>query len=228
MRMLKTFRLGTFLGFPVDIKPSFLLLLGLVLIRFGGISGVALVLLVFASVVLHELGHAVAARRVGVIVSGIDLGFFGGAAKMQSMPKNARDEVFIAAAGPAVSIGLGLLGLALGSVTHVWLLSWLGWANFIIAAFNLIPALPMDGGRILRALLTRKMDYVKATDTAVAIARVIAVVFAIIGIMGTYQLLLLAPLLWVMGTREKMIARMTQDNYLYSPGGYHFSPRWRL
>jgi Zn-dependent protease len=228
MAMLKTFRLGTFLGFPVDIKPSFLVLLGIVLIGYGGLSGVALMLLVFASVVLHELGHAVAARRVGVTVSGIDLGFLGGAAKMQTLPKNARDEVIIAAAGPAVSLALGAIGVALGAVTHVWLFSWLGVANFIIAAFNLIPALPMDGGRILRALLTRKMDYVKATDTAVTVARVVAVVFAIIGLTGPYQLILLAPFLWIMGTREKMIARMTQDNYLYSPSGYHFSPRWRL
>jgi len=226
MAMLKTFRLGTFLGFPVDIKPSFLLLLGFVLIWSGGLGGVALMLLVFTSVVLHELGHAVAARKVGVVVSGIDLGFLGGAAKLQSMPRNARDEVFIAAAGPAVSLVLGGLGLGLGLLTHVWLFAWLGWANFIIAGFNLIPALPMDGGRILRALLTRKMDYVKATDTAVTVSRVIAVVFAVIGIMGPYQLLLLAPFLWIMGTREKMIARMTQDNYLYNPNGYVF--RWRL
>ncbi|HUS30964.1 MAG TPA: site-2 protease family protein [Kofleriaceae bacterium] len=226
--MLKTFRLGTFLGFPVDIKPSFVVLLGLVLIGFGGVTGVALMLLVFASVVLHELGHAVAARRVGVHVSGIDLGFLGGAAKMQSLPRNARDEVIIAAAGPAVSLALGALGVGLGAITHVWLFAWLGWANFILAAFNLIPALPMDGGRILRALLTRKMDYVKATDTAVTVARVIAIAFVVIGIMGPYQLILLAPFLWIMGTREKMIARMTQDNYLYSPSGYHFSPRWRL
>ena len=228
MRMLKTFRLGTFLGFPVDIKPSFLVLLGIVLIGYGGLGGVAMMLLVFSSVVLHELGHAVAARRAGVKVAGIDLGFLGGAAKLQSMPKNAHDEVVIAAAGPAVSIALGVLGVGLGWISHVWLFSWLGWANFVIAAFNLIPALPMDGGRILRALLTRKMDYVKATDTAVTVARVVAIVFAIIGLMGPYQLILLAPFLWIMGTREKMIARMTQDNYLYSPSGYHFSPRWRL
>jgi Zn-dependent protease len=226
MAMLKTFRLGTFLGFPVDIKPSFLLLLGLVLIGFGGLSGVALVLLVFASVVLHELGHAVAARSVDVTVSNIELGFLGGAARMTSVPRNARDEVIIAAAGPAVSLMLGGLGLGLGLLTNVGLLAWLGWANFILAAFNLIPALPMDGGRILRALLTRKMDYVKATDTAVTVSRVVAVGFAIVGIMGPYQLLLLAPFLWMMGTREKMIARMTQDNYLYSPSGYVNRPTY--
>lgn len=228
MRMLKTFRLGTFLGFPVDIKPSFLLLLALVLIGFGGLHGVALMVLIFASVVLHELGHAVAARKVGVTVSGIDLGFLGGAAKMQTLPKRAQDEVFIAAAGPAVSLALGGLGLALGAATHVWLFGWLGWANLIIAAFNLIPALPMDGGRILRALLTRKMDYVKATDTAVTISRGVAIAFAVIGIMGPYQLLLLAPFLWMMGTRERMIARMVSDNYLYSSSGYQAVTRWDL
>src|SRR5262245_64037663 len=151
--MLKSWRLGAVLGFPVELNLSFLLLLALVWFAFGGAIGVALVLLVFGSVLLHELGHAVVARRLGVHVAGIELSFFGGAAKMVQLPRTATHELLIAAAGPVVSLVLGGIGLGLGALTHSTFFAWLGWTNFIIAAFNLIPALPMDGGRILRALL---------------------------------------------------------------------------
>jgi hypothetical protein len=106
-------------------------------------------------------------------------------------------------------------------VSHFWLFAWLGWANLVLAGFNLIPALPMDGGRILRALLTRKFDFVHATDVAVTVSRVVAVVFAVLGVMGAYQLLFLAPFLWILGTRERMLARMMADQYAYGSGGYH-------
>lgn len=218
--MLKSWRLGTVLGFPVELNLSFLILLGLVLLAYGGVAGVALTLLVFGSVLLHELGHAVVARKVGVHISGIELSFFGGAAKMVQLPKSANHELAIAAAGPAVSIVLGALGLGLGAVTHVWLFSWLGIVNVIIAAFNLIPALPMDGGRMLRALLTRRMDFVRATDTAVSVARVVAIAFAVIGLFGPFQLLILAPFLWIMGTRERLLARMVTERYSYTRDGY--------
>jgi Zn-dependent protease len=218
--MLKSWRLGTILGFPVEVNLTFLILLAIVLFAFGGVAGVALVLLVFGSVILHELGHALVARQLGVHVAGIELSFFGGAAKMVQLPRTANHELLIAAAGPAVSLVLGGLGLGLGAVTGLWLLSWLGWVNFILAAFNLIPALPMDGGRILRALLTRKMDFVRATDVSVTIARGVAIAFAVIGLFGPFQLLILAPFLWFMGTQERMLARMMADRYMYSRDGY--------
>ena len=218
--MWKSWRLGTLLGFPVEVNVSFLLLLALVLLAFGGVVGVVLVCLAFASVLLHELGHAVVARQLGVEIAGIELSFFGGAAKMVRMPRTANHELAIAAAGPVVSLALGGAGLALATLTHVGLFAWLGWTNLIIAGFNLIPALPMDGGRILRALLTRKLDYVRATDIAVTVARGVAIVFAVVGLAGAYQLLILAPFLWLMGTREQMLARMMAEQYLYTPDGY--------
>jgi Zn-dependent protease len=219
--MLKSWRLGSLAGFPVELNLSFVLLLAFVWLAFGGAVGVGLVLLVFASVLLHELGHALVARKLGVRVSGIELSFFGGAAKMVELPRTANHEVMIAAAGPAVSLMLGGLGLGLGTLLHVPLFAWIGYTNFIIAAFNLIPALPMDGGRILRALLSRKMDYVRATDVAVSVARVAAIAFGVIGLAaGVFQLLLLAPFLWLMGSRERMLARVMADRYLYSRDGY--------
>jgi Zn-dependent protease len=218
--MFKSWRLGSAFGFPVEINLSFLLLLGVVFVAFGGVAGVVIVSLAFASVLLHELGHALVARRLGVRVSGIELSFFGGAAKMANLPNTANDEVAIAAAGPAVSIALAGLGLGLGALTGLSIFAWIGWTNLILAAFNLIPALPMDGGRILRALLTRKMNYVRATDVSVTVARVAAVGFGILGLMGAYQLLVLAPFIWILGTRERMLARMTAEQYGYDRRGY--------
>ena len=218
--MLKSWRLGTAFGFPIQINVSFLILLGLVLLAFGGITGVLLVCLAFASIVLHELGHALVARKLGVRVSGIELGFFGGAAKMVELPRTANHELAIAAAGPAVSLALGGAGLGLAALAHLPLFAWIGWTNLVIAGFNLIPALPMDGGRILRALLTRKMDFVAATDLAVKVSRVVAVGFVVLGLMGMYQLLFLAPFLWVLGTREQVLARMMAEQYAYNRDGY--------
>jgi len=219
--MLKSWRVGTLFGFPVEVNISFLFLLGLVLLAFGGLIGLAVVLLTFASVVVHELGHALVARKLNVHVSGIELSFFGGAAKMVQMPRSSNDELAIAAAGPAVSLMLGGAGLGLAALTHLPLFALIGYINLVLAGFNLIPALPMDGGRILRALLARRMDFVRATDISVTVSRVAAIGFAILGLMGAYQLLVLAPLLWFMGTREKMLARMmAADNHVYaSPVG---------
>lgn len=209
--MFKSWRIGKLLGFPIEINLSFLILLGLVFVAYGGLVGVMVVGLAFGSVLLHELGHAVVARRLHVNVSGIELSFLGGAAKMTNFPTTANTELKIAAAGPAVSLVLGGLGLGLGALFGSQLVSLVGWINLVIAGFNLIPALPMDGGRILRAALSKRMSYVRATDVSVIVARVVAVGFVLWGLTGAYQLLLLAPFLWLMGTREKMLARMMAE-----------------
>lgn len=216
--MFTSWRLGRVFGFPVEINLSFLLLLAVVFFASSGVGGglgaVVMVLFAFGFVLLHELGHALVARRLGVHVSGIELSFFGGAAKMIDMPRSANHELAIAAAGPAVSLMLGGVGLGLGLALHSPFVATLGWINFIIAGFNLIPALPMDGGRILRALLTRKMSFVRATDVAVMVSRVAAVAFVVLGIKyAAFQLIILAPLLWIMGTRERMVARAMADQY---------------
>jgi stage IV sporulation protein FB len=220
--MFTSWRLGRVLGFPVEINLSFVLLLVAVLLGYGGFSsfsaGLLVIGLLFGSVLLHELGHALVARRYGVHVSGIELSFFGGAAKMVEMPRSADHEIAIAAAGPAVSLMLAGAGFGLGSLAPLSglgeLLLAIGKINLVLAIFNLIPALPMDGGRILRAALTRRMDFVRATDAAVDVARVVAIGFGVVGLaQGWIQLLVLAPLLWIMGTRERMLARTMVDHY---------------
>src|SRR5438874_11614507 len=131
--MLKSWRLGSVLGFPVDVNLSFVLLLAFVLLAYGGIAGVFVVCLAFGSVLLHELGHAVVARQLGVRIAGIELSFFGGAAKMVDMPRTASHEIAIAAAGPAVSLMLAGAGLGPGMLAHAPLLALIGWTNLVIA-----------------------------------------------------------------------------------------------
>jgi Zn-dependent protease len=234
--MFKSWRLGKLLGFPIELNLSFLILLGIVFLAFGGtgllggLTSVLAVCLLFGFVVLHELGHAVVARRLGVHIAGIELGFLGGAAKMVNLPRTPRHELLIAAAGPAVSLALGGAFLGLGVAVGSPLVAQLGWLNLVIAGFNLIPALPMDGGRILRALLVPRFGYVRATDLAVTVARVAAVGFVVLGLTAQlYMLLVLAPFLWLMGTRERMIARMTPDEGWHRGDGVEVLGRdaWR-
>ena len=219
--MFKSWRLGSILGFPIEINASFLILLGVVFLAFGGLAGVIVVSLAFGSVLLHELGHALVARKLRVHVTGIELGFLGGAAKMEGMPRNPNHEIAIAAAGPAVSLALAGLGLGLGALTQLTIVSTIGWINLALAIFNLIPALPMDGGRILRAALAKKLSFVRATEISVQVARVVAVGFGIWALAGgPFQLLILAPFLWLMGTKELVMARMVEQYQgLESPFG---------
>jgi Zn-dependent protease len=207
------FLLGRVSGIPIRVRWSFLFLLGFVFFAAGGVAGVFAVLVAFASVILHELGHATVARRLGVRIGGIDLHFFGGAAHMIDSPRSARDEVLIAAAGPAVSLALAAVGLGLGGALAVPVLAMIGWINLMLGLFNLVPALPMDGGRILRAALSLRLGYVRATHVAVAVARVFLVAFAVAGIaLGSLQLVVLAFVLWLMTSAEKSrVAYTTYD-----------------
>lgn len=206
--MFRSYRIGQLFGFGVDVNLSFLLMLAFFLLWGGLLTGILFVVVAFTAVLLHELGHALVARHLGVRVVGIELHFFGGAAKMMGQPKSAGDEIAIAAAGPAVSFALGGLGIVLAALTGWRGFVIVGWLNLIIGVFNLIPALPMDGGRILRALLTRKLSFVRATEVAVMITRGFAILLGVVGIV-TLQIYLplLAVLLWVMGSAEVAMAR---------------------
>lgn len=225
---LRSYRIGTLLGFPIEVNLTFLILLGVVLLLWGGLGGVLAVLIAFASVLLHELGHALTARHVGVPVAGIELHFFGGAAKMVGQPKTANDEVLIAAAGPAVSFVLGGVGLVLSALLGATglglgaeLFQYIGWINVVIGAFNLVPALPMDGGRILRALLTRKHPFTRATEISVRIARGFAIALALTGLLTLHlYLILLAAVLWFMSAAELHMARMMGHHFTYDRQGY--------
>jgi Zn-dependent protease/CBS domain-containing protein len=134
--------------------------------------GVAAALLFFGSILLHEIGHAVQARRDGMEIEGITLWLFGGVASFRGMFPSAAAELRIAVAGPAVSLVLGgffvgLSGLLSGPQAVDAVCAWVGYINWFLLVFNLIPALPLDGGRVLRALLWMRFDdFLRATRTA--------------------------------------------------------------
>lgn len=160
--------------------------------------GVLLAIGLFASVLLHEGAHVVLARRYGGQVKGITLMMLGGVSQITRMPPRPRNEALMALAGPATSLVLGgvLVGLyrALsGPPDLVMGLFYLGSLNVILGVFNLLPAFPMDGGRILRAILASRMGPVRATQIAASVGRVLAVAFGIFGLLsGNFLLVLIA------------------------------------
>lgn len=228
--MLRTYRIGSLFGFPLEVNLTFLILLGVFMIWLGPVAGLTFVILAFGSVLLHELGHALVARWLGVPVAGIELHFFGGTAKMIGAPRSSGDEIAIAAAGPAVSFALGGVGVALAALTHSSFFVMFAWINLVMALFNLVPALPMDGGRIFRALLSRRMGMLRATEVSVTVARGVAIVMGVVGLV-TLQiyLALLAVVLWTMGTAELNNAR-AMAAYGQPRGGaldMNLPPGWR-
>jgi Zn-dependent protease len=221
--MFRSYRIGSLLGFPIEVNLSFLFVLGLFTLWMGVVTGLVVALILFTSVLLHELGHALMARHLHVQIAGIELHFFGGAAKMTSQPRTANDEVAIAAAGPAVSFALGGLGFMVDALVGSVIFQGFGWINIILGSFNLIPALPMDGGRILRALLTRKMTFLRATEVSVTMTRGFALLLGVYGLVILHFFLpLLAALLWLMGSAELRMARMAADYFGYDHNGYRF------
>ncbi|MBC8072020.1 MAG: site-2 protease family protein [Deltaproteobacteria bacterium] len=170
--------------------------------------GIAFLLAVFGSVLLHELGHALAARGYGVRTHSILLTPIGGIANLEGMPSAPRAELAIALAGPAVNVViaaslallLAMFGNGFGLVEG--LVSGLMWANVTLAAFNLIPAFPMDGGRALRALLATRMGKHSATAIAVKLGKAVAIAMAIIGFFTNPMLVLVAVFVWIAGSSE--------------------------
>lgn len=186
--MNETFRLGRIAGIDIGINWSWLIVLVLMLWTlaagifptenpglgdgtYAAMAAVAAIIF-FGSLLLHELGHAVTAKRLGMTIDGITLWLFGGVARFSGMFESARAEFRIAIAGPLVSVALGGIFIGLAAVLHLGravdgVLSWLGYINLVLAAFNMLPAQPLDGGRVLHALLwSRSGDLMVATRRA--------------------------------------------------------------
>jgi Zn-dependent protease/predicted transcriptional regulator len=216
-------KLGRIAGIPISISWSWLVIFALIVWTLAAgvfpsstphrsaatyaVMGVVAALILFLSLLLHELGHAIQARRDGVQIEGIRLWLFGGIAEMRSGFPSPGAEFRIAGAGPAVSLLLGLCFLALGSPSGLprvaaAILTWLGVVNLTLLVFNLLPSLPLDGGRLLHALLWRmRGDTDAATVAAASVARVIAIVLAAIGLLsfvsaGAVAGLWLAAIAW--------------------------------
>ena len=160
----------------------------------GAVAAIGL----FVGVVLHELGHSVVAMRFGFPIDSITLWLFGGVAQLTEMPEDWKQELLIAIAGPIVSIGLGVgayaafLGTPASLPVVKFLLGYLALMNLALAAFNMLPGFPMDGGRVLRALLARSFPYARATQWAAEVGKVFAVLLGLFGLFGGGGLFLVA------------------------------------
>jgi Zn-dependent protease/predicted transcriptional regulator len=176
----------------------------------GGLAAVGL----FFGVTVHELGHAWTARRYDLEISSITLWIFGGMAHMEENPKEWKTEFWIAVAGPVTSVVVGTAFYVALQVTPpvpeiVFVFGWLTVMNLVLAVFNMVPAFPMDGGRVLRALLSRSRPYAQATRTAANVAKFLAVGMGILGLLGNPVLVLIALFVFVAATSE---SKMTTIN----------------
>jgi len=232
---IKSLKIARILGIPIYLHYSMLFILPLLAWSFGNnlnsmaevaaipanrlvfspyIWGFFLAVALFVSVTLHELGHSVAALRQKIRISGITLMLFGGVAQLESMPRKPGHEAKIAIAGPLVSIFLGFLFVVAGAQISsgrfpnlAFSLMYLGITNFTLAAFNLLPAFPMDGGRILRSLLVKKFEFRKATRIAATIGKIFAVLFAVWGLFdGQYMLVLIAVFIFSGASQEDSLS----------------------
>jgi len=217
-----SFRIGQLFGITIRVHSLFLWMMIAILI-FNSALALPLALL-FVLVVLHELGHSLVAQHFGIRVLDITLWPLGGMARMNEIPQNPRTEAYVAIAGPAVNFALAglalpLLLLPLGAVAG--LVGWFVWVNLMLGAFNLLPAFPMDGGRVLRAYLANSTDWVSATETAVRVGRWVAVAMMIVWIFNLHMffLPLIAAFIWITGAKELIAVRLRNGQMPFAFGG---------
>jgi Zn-dependent protease len=228
--MGSSYRLGRFFGIDVRVHVTFFLLP--LLLAFSSFSrsgtviaaleSVVFMLIVFGFVVMHEYGHALTARRFGIRTRGITLYPIGGVAMLESMPKKPWQQILVAIAGPAVNFALAA-GIVLAMNTLGYsvlregiaptsglgsLLASLFWVNVVMGVFNLIPALPMDGGRVLNAALTLKLGPLRATQIASRVAKLVALAMGAYAVYdGHFMLGLIAFFVWSASSAEVRAAQ---------------------
>ena len=209
-------------GIDVYVHATFLLLIvwiGLGYWQLEGtllavLSGVSLILALFACVVLHELGHALTARRYGIRTRHITLLPIGGVAAMERMPEDPKQEIIVALAGPAVNLVIAAclwvwLSISDALVTVIYFdltgglfLEQLMLLNVVLAVFNLLPAFPMDGGRVLRAALSMRLDRNRATQLAARVGQGLALCLGYLGLVYNPFLMFIALFVWIGATAE--------------------------
>ena len=205
-------RLG---GIQLRMHVTFLLLI--VWVALVSASAAVFVLLLFLCVVLHEFGHAIAAKAYGINTPDITLLPIGGVARLERMPEEPKQELIIAIAGPVVNVIIALcLYVVIGSrelmnpaiVQRGDMLTQLLQINVVLVLFNLLPAFPMDGGRVLRALLASRLSYARATQIAANVGQGFAFVFGFIGLFWNPFLLFIALFVYIGASQEAALAQM--------------------
>ncbi len=227
--MIWSWKVGRLFGIPVYLHTTFVLLMGFILLAgwrqdgnlAAAIGGVLFILAIFATIVLHELGHALTARQFGIHTKDITLLPIGGIARLERMPDVPRHELWVALAGPAVNLVIAAIVFGIATVAgaqpalglptaNVGTLDRFIATNVWLAVFNLIPAFPMDGGRVLRALLAERIDYVRATQVAASLGQGIALFFGVVGFLSNPFLVFVALMVWV-GASEESLAVQTRS-----------------
>jgi len=217
-------KLGEIAGIGIFVHWTFLILVGWILLAdvvehkdLGeAVGGIVFILALFACVVLHELGHALTAKRFGVRTRDITLLPIGGVARLERIPEVPIQEFWVAIAGPAVNVVIAGLLAALIWVRHGAFAQWettptrgdffsqLMYINIALFVFNLVPAFPMDGGRVLRALLAHiSGDYVRSTQVAASIGQALAILLGFLGLFGGNPFLLFIALFVYIGAHEE-------------------------
>jgi stage IV sporulation protein FB len=211
---------GRIAGTAIRIHLTFFLLLvwiGTLLYLEGGgeaaFQGIGFILLLFTCVLLHEFGHVLAARRYGIVTPEIILLPIGGVSRMERIPEKPSQEMAVALAGPIVSVAIaGVLYLILGRFslptstdfqgTKINIVESLAYVNLVLAMFNLLPAFPMDGGRVLRALLASRLGYARGTQIAASVGQVAAFGLGLLGLFGNPILILIALFVYLGAASE--------------------------
>lgn len=209
-------------GIRIQVHVTFVLLIAWIALSYWQLThtvsavldGVGFIFALFACVVLHELGHALTARRFGIRTRSITLLPIGGVAAVEKMPDDPRLEIVIALAGPVVSLAIALaLYLFLQATGSLVDLAELGVSggpflqrlmivNILLAVFNLLPAFPMDGGRVFRALLSLRLGNLAATRVAASVGQAMALLFALLGLLYNPFLFLIAVFIWIGAATE--------------------------
>ena len=221
-------KLARIAGIDVYMHATFLLLIGWVAFSHwteqgtlsAVLSSVLFILLLFGFVVMHEYGHALTARKFGIKTRDITLYPIGGVARLERMPEKPIEELWVALAGPAVNVVIAviLFGYLIFTRTFEPLTSLtvstgsfierLMVVNLWLVGFNLIPAFPMDGGRVLRALLGLKLEYVQATQIAAYVGQAFAFIFGFIGLFSNPFLVFIALFVWMGAAQEASMVQM--------------------
>ena len=223
-----SWRLGSLAGIPVNVHVTFAFVLAWValshFVQGHGVktvaAGVLLIVSIFACVVVHELSHALMARRFGIGTREITLLPIGGVARLDRMPERPVQEFAVAVVGPLTSFAIAaalfvaakLLGGPVGperlQLVGGPFLNKLMWINVGLAAFNLLPAFPMDGGRVLRAALATRLGRVRATEVAARIGQGMAIVFGAVGLLSNPLLVLVAVFVWLGARTEAKLVEV--------------------
>src|SRR5574341_2076356 len=223
-----SWKIGEFAGIGVYVHATFVLLLVWIGLSSwlqgesvaGTLAAVGFIMALFACVLLHEFGHALTAKKYGIKTRDITLLPIGGVARLERMPDDPKQELWVALAGPAVNVviaavlfvglqiatgfsSLPRLSLSEGSFAERLLMS-----NLTLVAFNMLPAFPMDGGRVLRALLATRMDYIRATQIAAGIGQGMALLFGFIGLFSNPFLLFIALFVWIGAAQESAMVQI--------------------